>query len=363
MRVISDFLKLLTVHGISGIEYNETIKKECRVIIMQSDISKGKAMKMYEKMYLIRKYEEKIYYLFLEGAMPGTIHQSQGQEACAVGVLYDLRKDDYMTSTHRPAGHCLAKGVPLESMMAEMFAKSTGCCKGKGGSMHMGDISVGAIPAIAIVGGGMPVSVGIGLSCKMRKTDNVVVCFFGDGACNEGSFHESLNAAAILDLPVIFVCENNLYGASTRIDKVLKIKNIADRAGAYGMPGEIVDGNDVFKVNEAARRAIEKARNGEGPTLLELKTYRIGGHSRNDACGYRNKEEEKAWLARDPIKIAREYILQNGISNKESLESIEKGVIDRIEKAVQYAQTCPDPKPEDALTDVYYQGGKIEWLK
>lgn len=258
-----------------------------------SNITRERALSMYEKMYLIRKYEERIYYLFLEGVMPGTIHQSHGQEACAVGMLYDLRKEDYMTSTHRPAGHSLAKGVKLNDMMAEMFAKANGCCHAKGGAMHMGDMSVGAFPAIAIVGGGIPVAVGAGLSCKMKKTDNVVVCFFGDGASNEGSFHEALNGAAIWNLPVIFVCENNLYGASTPIKLTCKLENIADRAAAYGMPGEVVDGNDVFAVNEAAERAIARARNGEGPTLLELKTYRIGGHSRNDACGYRSKEEEK----------------------------------------------------------------------
>lgn len=323
---------------------------------MQQEKSTDRALKMYEMMYLIRKYEERIYFLFLEGAMPGTIHQAHGQEACAVGMLYDLRKEDYMISTHRPAGHALAKGVALNSMMAEMFAKSTGCCKAKGGAMHVGDMSVGAVPAIAIVGGGIPVATGIGLSCKMRKTDNVVVCFFGDGASNEGAFHEALNAAAIWNLPVIFACENNFYGASTHVRKVMKIENIAERAAAYGMPGEVVDGNDVVKVNEAAKRAIERARSGGGPTLLELKTYRIGGHSRNDACGYRDKEEEKMWLDRDPIKLFKEYILENEIASLEYIEEIEKNVLIRIDRSVEYAKSCPDPKPEDALKDVYYEG-------
>ncbi len=324
---------------------------------MLQAVDTKKAVDMYERMYLIRKYEEKIYYLFLEGSMPGTIHQSHGQEACAVGMLHDLSNEDYMTSTHRPAGHCLAKGVSLESMMAEMFAKSNGCCRGKGGAMHTGDISVGAIPAIAIVGGGIPVAVGIGLSCKMRKTGNVVVCFFGDGASNEGSFHESLNAAAIWKLPVVFACENNLYGASTAINKVINIENIADRAATYGMPGEIADGNDVMKVSEAAARAIERARKGEGPTLLELKTYRIGGHSRNDACNYRDKEEEKEWFAKDPIIRQREYILSNGILDERALDDIERKVEDRIDQAVEYAKASPDPKPEDGLRHVFYEGG------
>jgi TPP-dependent pyruvate/acetoin dehydrogenase alpha subunit len=317
-----------------------------------------KVLGMYEKMFLIRKYEEKIYFLFLEGIMPGTIHQAQGQEATAVGMLFDLRKEDYMTSTHRPAGHCLAKGVTVDSMMAEMFAKKNGCCKGKGGAMHIGDITVGAIPAIAIVGGGMPVAVGIGISCKMRKTDNVVVCFFGDGASNEGAFHESMNAAAIWNLPVIFACENNLYGASTHINKVTKIRDLAIRADAYGMPWEIVDGNDVIKVNEAASRAINRARKGFGPTFLELKTYRRSGHSRNDSCGYRDKKEEKEWFDKDPLIICKNYILEKKISTTENIELLEKKVLEQIENAVEYSKSSPYPEPLDALTNVYFEGGK-----
>jgi pyruvate dehydrogenase E1 component alpha subunit len=319
-------------------------------------ISREKALGMYERMLLIRKYEERIYFLFLEGVMPGTIHQSHGQEACAVGMLWDLGKEDYMTSTHRPAGHCLAKGVSLESMMAEMFAKSLGCCHGKGGAMHTGDISVGALPAIAIVGGGMPVAVGVGLSCKMRKTKNVVVCFFGDGATNEGSFHESMNAASIWNLPVIFACENNLYGASTRIDMMVKVKRLSDRAAAYGMPGKTVDGNDVFAVNEAAGQAVERARRGEGPAMLELLTWRIGGHSRNDAAGYRNKAEEAQWRARDPLSLCRDRIMREGWANEQEIGELESRVFDRIEKAVEYAKSCPDPLPQDALRDLYWEG-------
>ncbi len=313
-----------------------------------------KIVDMYEQMFLLRNYEDKIYFLFLEGVMPGTIHQSQGQEATAVGMLYDLRKEDYMTSTHRPAGHCLAKGVSLNSMMAEMFAKSTGCCKGKGGAMHTGDISVGALPAIAITAGGMPVAVGVGLSCKMRKTDNVVVCFFGDGASNEGAFHEAMNAAAIWSLPIIFACENNLYGASTHINKVIKIKDLAERGAAYGIPAEIVDGNDVLKVNEAATRAIDRARKGLGPTFLELKTYRKCGHSRNDACGYRDKNEEKEWFDKDPLIRLKKHILEQKIIPAEEIEKIEKQVLEQIESAVEYAKASPSPEPEDALTNVYY---------
>jgi acetoin:2,6-dichlorophenolindophenol oxidoreductase subunit alpha len=324
---------------------------------MKNNSEGERILGMYEKMFLIRKYEEKIYYLFLEGIMPGTIHQAQGQEATAVGMLYDLTKEDYMTSTHRPAGHCLAKGISVESMMAEMFAKSDGCCKGKGGAMHTGDISIGAIPAIAIVGGGMPVAVGVGISCKMRKSGNVVVCFLGDGATNEGAFHESMNAAAIWNLPVIFACENNLYGASTHINKVTKIKDLAPRAEAYGMPWEIVDGNDVIKVNEAALKAIERARSGDGPTFLELKTYRRSGHSRNDACGYRDKVEEKEWFDRDPLTICRNYIIGKNAASPADLEAIEKKVLAQIDKAVEFAKSSPSPEPLDALKHVYFEGG------
>ena len=245
---------------------------------------KSKALGLYESMVLIRQYEERIYFLFLEGRISGSIHQSHGQEACAAGMLYDTRPTDYMASTHRPASHDLAKGVSLDSMMCEMYAKSNGCCHGKGGAMHTGDISVGAIPANAIVGSNIPISTGIAFSCKMRKTDNVVICFFGDGASNEGAFHEGINGAAVWNLPVVFVCENNQYGASTSVKATMKIETIAERAASYGIPGERIDGNDVLAVNDAATRAIQRARRGEGPTLLELMTYRIAGHSRSDAC-------------------------------------------------------------------------------
>ena len=322
-------------------------------------VDEKKIIGMYEKMYLIRKYEEKIYYLFLEGEMPGTIHQSHGQEACAVGMTYDLSEEDYMTTTHRPAGHSLAKGVSLKSMMAEMFAKASGCSGGYGGAMHTGDMDVGAVCAIAIVGGNLPIAAGIALSCKMRKTDNVCVCFTGDGATNEGAFHEALNAAAIWKLPVIFAIENNLYGASTSIFTTTAIEHLAERGAAYGMEAEIVDGNDVLAVNQAAMRAIEKARRGEGPTLLELKTYRIGGHSRNDACGYRTREEEQEWAKKDPIMRLRKHILENKIQTEKQLDAIEKRIEDEIEDAVEYARRAPSPAPSDALKHVYYEGGVL----
>lgn len=320
---------------------------------------KQKWIDMYEKMFLIRKYEEQIYYLFLEGIMPGTIHQSTGQEACAVGMLFDLRHDDFMASTHRPAGHDLAKGVSLNSMMCEMFGKAEGCCGGKGGAMHTGDFSVGALTANAIVGGNIPIAAGVALAFKMQKKDNVIVCFFGDGASNQGSFHETMNAAAVWKLPVVFVCENNLYSATTSIKLTCNMENVAaDRAVAYDIPSEVVDGNDVLAVNEAAERAIKRAREGKGPTILELKTYRHGGHSRNDACGYREKDEEAEWFNRDPVKMFRKKLLEENVVNEKDLLSREASIEQAITESVEYAKNAPFPAFETAYTDVFFQEGE-----
>jgi len=318
--------------------------------------AKDKALGMYLSMYRIRKYEESIYYLFLEGIMPGTIHQSTGEEASAVGMLYDLRKDDWMASTHRPAGHDIAKGISVRAMMCEMFGKADGCCGGKGGAMHTGDISVGAIPANAIVGGNLPIAAGAALAFKMQKKDNVVVCFFGDGASNEGSYHETMNVAGLWKLPVIFVCENNLFSANTSIKLTCVQENVAaDRAAVYGIPSEVVDGNDVIAVNEAAQRAIKRARKGDGPTILELKTYRHGGHSRNDACGYRAKDEQEYWIEeKDPVKNFRKEILDRKVITEKALEKKEAEIENEIEEAVEYAKNAPLPANESALENVFW---------
>ena len=320
--------------------------------------TKEKALGMYKEMYKIRKYEESIYYLFLEGIMPGTIHQSTGEEASAVGMLYDLTKDDWMASTHRPAGHDLAKGMSVKSMMCEMFGKADGCCGGKGGAMHTGDISVGAMVANAIVGGNLPIAAGVALAFKMQKKNNVVVCFFGDGASNEGSYHETMNAAGLWKLPVIYVCENNLYSANTSIKLTCCQENVAaDRAAVYGIPSEVVDGNDVVAVNEAATRAIARARAGEGPTILELKTYRHVGHSRNDACGYRAKDEQKHWIEdKDPVKNFRVRILEEGVITEEALQEVEAAIEAEIEEAVENAKNAPLPTNESALENVFWEG-------
>lgn len=317
----------------------------------------GARLDLYRMMLLIRRFEERCNALFLQGRIPSTLHLYIGQEAVATGVCALLRRDDYVTSTHRPHGHALAKGVTARAMMAELFAKVTGCCQAKGGSMHVGDIEVGMVPSIAIVGAGAPIATGIALSAKMRRTDQVVVCFFGEGGANEGAVHEAMNMAAIWRLPVVFACENNLYGASTPVTQVIAVPNVADRAAAYGMPGVTADGNDVLAVREATRTAVERARRGDGPTLIEFKTYRLCGHSRSDACGYRTREEEAEWREKDPIpRLAETLLASNAEVTSETLERIEQGVVAEIDEAVAFAEESPPPAPEDALRHVFWEG-------
>lgn len=304
---------------------------------------------LYERMVLIREFEDTVKFLFLEGTMPGTIHQCQGQEATAVGVCTALKSDDWITSTFRGHGHALAKGLTPQSLMDELFGAETGCCKGRGGSMHVGDMKKGMVPGIAIVAGGIPLATGMALSFRMEKKSHVVASFFGDGAVAEGAFHEGVNMAAIWDLPVFFVCENNLYGASTHVDLVMKNSKISDRAASYGFRGETVDGNDVLAVYEAAQRAVEQCRSGKGPVLLELLTYRRTGHSRRDPCHYQPKDEREAWARRDPIERFAERI---------QLTSAEKSVIDAriketLDKAVEHAKAAPHPKAS-ALGDFVF---------
>ena len=327
-------------------------------MIEKTKISSDKLIGMYTTMVRIRQFEDRVYLLFLGGEMPGTIHLYQGQEAVAAGVCANLRREDLITSTHRPHGHAIAKGISLRSMMAELFAKKTGCCEAKGGSMHMGDMDVGMLPAIAIVGGGIPVATGLALALKMMRSDRVAVSFFGDGAVNTGAFHEAINMGAIWNLPIVYVCENNLYAASTHISKVMKIKDIKKRASSYGIAAKVADGNDIFSVYEAAKEAITRAREGKGPTLLECKTYRRGGHSRSDACRYRFKEEEKVWLAKDPILKARKKLVQIGVLTEESARKIEEKVKKEIEGAIEYARKSPSPEPEDALVNVFAEDRK-----
>jgi TPP-dependent pyruvate/acetoin dehydrogenase alpha subunit len=303
--------------------------------------------RLYRKMLLIRRFEDRVYRLFLDGEIPGTLHQYQGQEAVAAGVCDVLRRDDWITSTHRPHGHALAKGVSARAAMAELYGKATGCCGGKGGSMHLGDPSVGMVPAIAIVGGGNTVVTGLGLAMKLRRSDQVAVCFFGEGATNEGAFHEGLNFAAVEYLPIVFVCENNLYGASTSYSRVSRVSNVADRALAYGVPARIVDGMDVLAVRQATADAVAEARAGNGPTLLECKTYRFTGHSRSDARGYRTREEEAEWASRDPLTVLGAALSES------TLGQLEGEVREELDDAVEFARDSPFPDPADAFKDVY----------
>ncbi|HEY3079079.1 MAG TPA: dehydrogenase E1 component subunit alpha/beta [Chloroflexota bacterium] len=311
---------------------------------------------LFETMARIRRFEEKVYDLFLQGGMPGTIHLYIGQEAVAAGVCAALRPDDFLTSTHRAHGHAIAKGVPLDALMAELFGKAAGCCRGKGGSMHVGDVRVGAVPSLAVVGAGIPIAAGLGLAFKRRGLGQIAVCFFGEGAANEGTFHEGINLAAIWDLPVVFVCENNLYGASTRVDKVMRVADVADRAGAYGIPGVVVDGNDVVAVNAAAAEAVARARAGAGPTLLECKTYRHGGHSRSDPGHYRSAEEVAGWKARDPIATHRARLTERGLAASAALEAIDERVQAAVDEAVELARAAPAPDAGELLRDVYWEG-------
>jgi len=298
-------------------------------------------------MLLIRRFEERVYRLFLEGEIPGTLHQYQGQEAVAVGVCDVLRRDDWITSTHRPHGHALAKGVTARAAMAELYGKATGCCKGKGGSMHLGDPAVGMLPAIAIVGGGNTVVTGLGLAMNLRRTEQVAACFFGDGASNEGAFHEGLNFAAVEQLPIVFVCENNLYGASTPYGRVSLVPDVAQRATAYGVPAQIVDGMDVLAVRAACAEAVASARAGGGPTLIECKTYRFTGHSRSDARGYRTREEEDEWSQRDPLVVIGARL------DEAALAELESEVRAELDDAVEFARSSPQPDPAEALEDIY----------
>ncbi len=317
------------------------------------DTSREELREFYRKMLLIRKAEERINFLFLEGTIPGTLHQSLGQEAVAVGVCGALNLDDVITSTHRPHGHALAKGLDLTAFMLELLGKPGGCCRGKGGSMHVGDLAVGMIPSIAIVGGGIPIGTGAALAFKLRRESRVAVCFSGDGGVAEGAFHESVNMAAIWDLPVVYIIENNRYAASTHYSRNTKLTKLSDMAAAYGIPGITIDGNDVLEVHATAREAAQRARDGGGPTLVEAMTYRITGHNRRDPCNYMPKEEREQALANEPIKRFEQHLLSNGLAQPGELDALKAEIDALVEKSVETALAAPDAQPENALNDVY----------
>ena len=305
------------------------------------------------RMYLIRRFEEKAEECYMRGLIHGTMHLSIGQEASAVGACMSLTDDDKITSTHRGHGHCVAKGAEVSRMFAEFFGKETGYCRGRGGSMHIADVEKGNLGANGIVGGGIPIAVGAALAAKRLGTKAVTVCFFGDGANNEGAFHEALNIASVWKLPVVFVCENNKYGMSTSTERSTAVKQIATRAIAYDMPGESVDGNDFSAVAQAVDHAVKRARNGDGPSLIENITYRWRGHSRSDRNRYRTKEEIAAWQEKDPIARMRLMLTEHGIVDADKIETIENEVEQIIEAAITFAVESPDPMPSDATNYVY----------
>ena len=306
------------------------------------------------KMLLIRQFDEGAEESYTRGLIHGTMHLSIGQEASAMGVCLPLTQQDQITSTHRGHGHCIAKGADVKRMFAEFFGKTTGYCAGRGGSMHIADVTTGNLGANGIVGGGLPIAVGAALTSKRLKTGKVVVCFFGDGANNEGAFHEALNMAAVWKLPVIFVCENNGYGMSTSTARSTAVANIADRAGAYSMPGIIVDGNVLSEVAEATHNAVERAKRGEGPSLIECKTYRYRGHSKSDRNRYRTKDEIDDWMSnRDPIIRFETQLREFGVANDVELEAIRQSVRDEIAAGIEFAKASPAPDVAELAENVY----------
>ncbi|HWR38437.1 MAG TPA: thiamine pyrophosphate-dependent dehydrogenase E1 component subunit alpha [Patescibacteria group bacterium] len=307
----------------------------------------------YETMMTIRAFELKAVELFADNQLPGFVHLYLGEEAVATGVCASLTNKDYITSTHRGHGHLIAKGGKVDLMMAELFGKSTGYCKGKGGSMHIADVELGILGANGIVGAGQPISAGAAFACKYRKSDAVAVCFFGDGASNRGTFHEALNMATIWKLPLVFICENNLYGISNCQRDHMRVTDVADRAAAYGIPGVTVDGNDVIAVYEAAAEAVARARKGDGPSLVECKTWRWRGHFEGDPAVYKNQEEQEAWLKKDPLVRLEKKLIEREYATKTQLDEIKGKVEAQIAAAVRFAQESPYPVPEDLLTDVY----------
>lgn len=308
-----------------------------------------------KKMMLIRKFEEGAEDSYTRGLIHGTMHLSIGQEASAVGSCMSLTDEDKITSTHRGHGHCVAKGADLGKMFAEFFGKETGYCKGRGGSMHIADPAKGNLGANGIVGGGLPIAVGAALSAKRLGTGAVTVCFFGDGANNEGAFHEALNMAAVWKLPVVFVCENNKYGMSTSTERSTAVKNIADRSASYSMPGVTVDGNDFSAVAEAVDAAVERARSGEGPSLVENVTYRWRGHSKSDRNRYRTKEEIAEWMERDPIAAMAAMLIDHKIIDQDGVAALEAETTQIIKDAITFASGSPDPDVSEATRDVYTQ--------
>ena len=319
-------------------------------------IKKDKLLWIYTKMNEIRKFEEKAFKLFEENKLRGSVHLYIGEEAIAATVISLLRDTDYITSTHRGHGHGIAKSGDLKRAMAELMGKETGFCKGRGGSMHIADLKKGNLGANAIVGGGIPIAVGGALAAKLKGTDHVAVSFFGDGASNQGTFHESINLASVWKLPAIFVCENNGFGISVPVSTSTSVKDISIRSKGYDIPGVTVDGNDVLAIYDAAEKAIKRAKDGKGPTLIECKTYRWKGHWTGDPEVYRTREQVAEWMEKCPIKRLRKYMIDEKIATEKELDDIEAKAQVDVDEATQFAIDSPEPDPAHVLDDVFYEG-------
>lgn len=316
-------------------------------------MEKGLMVESYRKMVLIRKFEMCASKLFAQNKLPGFLHLYVGEEAVATGVCSALEVTDYITSTHRGHGHLIAKGGDVKKMMAELFAKETGYCKGKGGSMHISDRDKGILGANGIVGAGIPIATGAAFASKYKGDGRVAVSFFGDGAANRGTFHEALNMAAAFKLPAVFVCENNLFAISVCARYHMAISDISDRAAAYGMPGYSIDGNDVELVYETTKAAVERARRGEGPTLIECKTWRHRGHYEGDPDDYRTAEEKAEWMQKDPIERLAKRLIEEGICTQAELDAIASDADKLLAEAIDEAEAAPVPSVSALMAEIY----------
>jgi pyruvate dehydrogenase E1 component alpha subunit len=315
-------------------------------------LSKAVQKELHYKMLVTREFEQTAAKLFIQGKVHGTAHFCIGEEATGVGVCSALDREDYITQTHRGHNQGIGKNMDINRMMAEFLGKETGYCKGKGGCMHIADFSVGSLGANGVVAGGIPIATGAALSQKYRKSDHITVCFFGDGAANEGAFHESLNLASVWKLPVVFVCTNNLYGMSTHVNQSMNIEDISIRAASYGIKGLALDGNDVMNIYEETKKAKEYVKTN-GPMLMVLNTYRWMGHSKSDAQLYRSKEEVEQWKERCPIKQHRAYLLEHKIFTEKELDEMQQQAVEAVKAAVEYAESSPEPRIENIFDDVY----------
>jgi acetoin:2,6-dichlorophenolindophenol oxidoreductase subunit alpha len=317
------------------------------------ELTKERYIFMLDRMLKIRKFEERVKELFAAGELPGFVHLYLGQEAVATGVCAALNDEDYITSTHRGHGHILAKGGEMKYVMAELFGRASGYNKGKGGSMHIAWPKLGILGANGLVGMGIPIATGAAFSARYRKSNQVTACFFGDGAANEGTFHECLNLASAFNLPVIFVCENNLYGVGTRQSDLRKVNDIAERATAYGMPGIVVDGNDVLAVFEVTNEAVKLAKNGEGPSLIECKTYRWQTHFEGEPDTYRPSSEVQEWRSREPIAPYKSFLNEHEILSESEILEMEESISRELDQAVEFSRKSAFPNPADALEDLW----------